>query len=146
MAAAFAAADLALAPSIEPEAFGRISIEAQAMGCPIIVSDIGALPETLIAASNGVADTGATGWTFPPGNADALAARISAALLRDAGEQAVMAEAARKHVAASFSKHALQRRTLEVYDDLLDSSMAADFGRKSSHDVVSRSWLHRIPT
>ncbi len=146
MPAAFAAADLALVPSIEPEAFGRISIEAQAMGCPVIVSNIGALPETLIAASNGVADTGATGWTFPAGNADALAARISAALRRGAGEEAVMAEAARKHVAASFSKQALQHRTLEVYDDLLDSCMAAGFDRKTSQDVVSRSWLHRIPT
>ncbi|MGF1619572.1 MAG: glycosyltransferase family 4 protein [Rhodomicrobiaceae bacterium] len=146
MPAAFAAASLALAPSIEPEAFGRISIEAQAMGCPVIVSDIGALPETLIAASNGVADTGATGWIFPAGNADALAARIGAALRLGAGEEAVMAEAARKHVAASFSKQALQYRTLKVYDDLLDSSMAGDFDRKSSQDVVSRSWLHRIPT
>ena len=44
MPAAFKAASLTVLPSIEPEAFGRASIESQAMGCPVIASNIGAFP------------------------------------------------------------------------------------------------------
>ena len=40
------AADLALVVSVEPEGFGRVAAEAQAMGCPVIVTHIGALPES----------------------------------------------------------------------------------------------------
>ncbi len=41
--------DLAIVASIEPEAFGRVATEAQAMGCPVIATDIGAPPETVAA-------------------------------------------------------------------------------------------------
>jgi glycosyltransferase involved in cell wall biosynthesis len=51
--AAFLTAAAAVVASIEPEAFGRASAEAQAMGCPVIVSDLGALPETLAQGGNG---------------------------------------------------------------------------------------------
>ncbi len=50
MPSAFLAAHVAIVPSLAPETFGRTSIEAQAMGCPVIVSDLGALPETIDAA------------------------------------------------------------------------------------------------
>jgi glycosyltransferase involved in cell wall biosynthesis len=47
MPAAFAAAHVAIVGSIEPEAFGRAGAEAQAMGCPVISTHIGAPPETV---------------------------------------------------------------------------------------------------
>ena len=47
MLAAYKASHLTVLPSIEAEAFGRSSIESQAMGCPVIASNIGAFPETI---------------------------------------------------------------------------------------------------
>ena len=45
----FAAAHVTVVASIEPEAFGRTAIEAAAVGCPVIATDIGAPPETVLA-------------------------------------------------------------------------------------------------
>jgi glycosyltransferase involved in cell wall biosynthesis len=129
--AAFLTACLALVPSIEAEAFGRISAEAQAMGCPIIASDLGALPETI---RQGGADRVSTGWLFPTGDEAALAERIALALSLPPESRGAMGRAAREHVAASFSKAALQRQTLEVYDNLLDSKLVEAFNQKLSGD------------
>jgi glycosyltransferase involved in cell wall biosynthesis len=144
MPAAFAAAELTLVPSIEAEAFGRSSIEAQAMGCPVIVSRHGALPETLIDAATAAPGPTATGWTFPPGDDEALASAIAAALSLPESERQAMAEAARRH-AAAFSKQALQRQTLQVYDDLLGSSLTHDFGDNVARPEDSPPWSVRIP-
>ncbi len=123
--AAFLTAALGVAPSIEPEAFGRVSAEAQAMGCPVIVSNLGALPETLGGSAMGVDQPG--GWTFPPGDEAALAGRIAAALRKPADSAAAMRDAARAHVAAHFSKTALQSRNLLIYDRLLGTSLTEAF-------------------
>src|SRR6185295_14578236 len=82
MPAAFMAADVIVAPSIEPEAFGRIAVEAQAMGRPIIASRLGAQTETVL--------DGVTGFLFPPGDADALAQSIARALALPANERKTM--------------------------------------------------------
>jgi glycosyltransferase involved in cell wall biosynthesis len=116
MPAAFAASWVAVIPPIEPEAFGRSSIEAQAMGCPVIVSDIGALPETM-------AQEDKSGWVVAAGNEAALAEAVESALQMRPGARMAMqvvAEAA----AARFSKTFLQKKTLEVYDSLLATRMA----------------------
>jgi glycosyltransferase involved in cell wall biosynthesis len=117
MPAAFASAWLAVIASIEPEAFGRASIEAQAMGCPVIASEAGALPETL---------TQNSGWTVPAGDVQALAQALQAALEMPPETRAAMSAAACSN-ARGFSKRALQKKTLEVYDNLLGSRMANDF-------------------
>jgi glycosyltransferase involved in cell wall biosynthesis len=144
MPAAFALASLALVPSIEPEAFGRISIEAQAMGCPVIVSDIGALPET-IASQSGAGPAGPFAqWTFPAGDEKVLAVRIATALSLGDDQRAAMAEAARLRVATLFSKTALQFKTMQIYDNLLDSTLAADFASRSSQIEDSAPSLDRI--
>ena len=145
MPAAFITASLAIVPSIEPEAFGRISAEAQAMGCPVVVSELGALPETMLASGNSQDHAVATGWTFPAGDETELAERIAKALLLPAGERAAMAEAARQHAAACFSKAALQRQTLQVYDDLLNSRLSVVFGRNLTGNEDFMSTSHRIP-
>jgi len=144
MPAAFAAAVLAIVPSIEPEAFGRISIEAQAMRCPVIVSEIGALPETIAAASTTGSGTPGTGWMFPAGDEGALARQIEAALTLPAAQIDAMAEAARRRVAALYSKQALQRQTLLVYDNLLDSALAPGFDRNLSANEASPPSFDRI--
>jgi glycosyltransferase involved in cell wall biosynthesis len=142
MPAAFLAASFALVPSIEAEAFGRISAEAQAMGCPVIVSDSGALPETIL---QGGADRMATGWVFPLGDEAALAERIAMALSLPPEARAAIGRAAREHVAARFSKAALQRETLAVYDNLLDSRLVQAFNQKLSENEDFMPSRSRIP-
>jgi len=143
--AAFAAASLALVPSIEPEAFGRTSIEAQAMGCPVIVSDIGALPETMVDAGRASSAGEATGWRFPPADHDALAGRIAEALRLSDQAALGMKQAARQRVCKMFSKEVLQQSTLRVYDNLLSGSMVSEFERKCSQIEDSPQWLCRTP-
>ncbi len=125
MPAAFLTSSAAIVPSIEPEAFGRTSVEAQAMGCPVVVSDIGALPETF--ASGEKAAGGQTGWSFPAGDEVALAKKIEALLHLPPDVFAPLRQAARVHAAAHFSKALLQSKTLHVYDSLLRSGMGKAF-------------------
>ena len=75
MPAAFAAADLAIVASTEPEAFGRAVTEASAMGVPVIATNIGAPPETVVTEPR----PERTGWLVPPGDAGALADAIRTA-------------------------------------------------------------------
>ena len=79
MPAAFLAASVVTVPSTEPEAFGRSAVEAQAMGTPVVVSDLGAVPETVLSPP-AVLPHERTGWRIPPGDADALAEALGAAL------------------------------------------------------------------
>jgi len=60
--------DLVVSASTEPEAFGRVAVEAQAMGCPVIASAHGGALETV--------RDGETGWLFKPGDVDDLAATL----------------------------------------------------------------------
>ena len=112
-------------PSLVPETFGRTSIEAQAMGCPVILSDIGALPETIVAA--GQDRSGFTGWLVPPGDAAALAAKIRLALNLAPQARTALGVRARERIAATFTLRAMQLATLKVYDELLGSALAARF-------------------
>ena len=66
MPAAFLGASVVTVPSTEPEAFGRSAVEAQAMGTPVVVSDLGAVPETVLSPPN-VAPHERTGWRVPAG-------------------------------------------------------------------------------
>jgi glycosyltransferase involved in cell wall biosynthesis len=111
MPAAYMLADVVVCPSTDPEAFGRVAVEAQAMGRPVISSDHGAARETVAA--------GETGWLCPPGNASALGAAIDAALALDAEARARMAERARARVLAKFDRSRMCAATIEVYRDLL---------------------------
>ncbi len=74
MPAALLAAAVVAVPSTEPEALGRVAAEAQAMGTPAVVSDIGALGD-IIATPPDVELAARTGWRVPPGDARALARR-----------------------------------------------------------------------
>jgi glycosyltransferase involved in cell wall biosynthesis len=127
MPAAFLAAHVAIMPSLVPETFGRASIEAQAMGCPVIVSDIGALPETVISPQQDKARF--TGWLVPPNDAAALADRLRSALGLSPGERAAMSARASARARAEFALSQMQRKTLAVYDELLGSNLAEAFSR-----------------
>jgi glycosyltransferase involved in cell wall biosynthesis len=122
MPAAFAAAHVAVIASTEPEAFGRTSAEAQAMGCPVIATAIGAPTETVLADG-----PGRTGWLVPPGDGAALAAALSDTLELPVEARAALGQRARAHAMAAFSLAAMKRSTLAVYDELLGSSLAERF-------------------
>lgn len=118
IAAALALAHVAVVASIEPEAFGRAATEAQAMGCPVIATDIGAPPETVRAAGRAPCDR-YTGWLVPPDDRVALAASLETALALGHDERIRLAARARSHIAANFTLENMKAATLGVYAELL---------------------------
>lgn len=117
--AAMEAADVVVVASIEPEAFGRAAVEAQAAGRPVIVSELGAVGET-VATPPAVGDGDRTGWKVPPGDPAALARALASALELDVDARAALASRARAHVRTAFSLEAMTDRTMAVYRDLLE--------------------------
>lgn len=126
MPAAFAAAHVALVASREPEAFGRVSAEAQAMGCPVVVTRQGASPETILTAEQDGADN-ATGWVVPVGAPRELANAIAEALTLSARERRALGQRARENVARKFTTESMQRETLGVYDECLRTALVAAY-------------------
>ncbi|MGE3247981.1 MAG: glycosyltransferase family 4 protein [Beijerinckiaceae bacterium] len=120
MPAAFMAASVVTVPSTEPEAFGRSAVEAQAMGKPVVVSNLGAVPETVLTPP-AVGENERTGWTVPPDDAAALAAAIRNALLLGAAGRDALATRARAHVERNFSLARMCNATLAAYAELLGS-------------------------
>ena len=118
MATAYAAADVVVVPSTEPEAFGRTAVEAQAMGRPLVVADHGAMPETVRAWP----EPGWTGWRVAPGDADALAKALVEAMALDDAARAALAERARAQ-AARFGRARMIRETLACYQALLPPAL-----------------------
>jgi glycosyltransferase involved in cell wall biosynthesis len=132
MAAAYLAAHVTVVASIEPEAFGRTAIEAAALGCPVVATNIGAPPETVLAQPLVPAEQ-TTGWLVRPDDPDALAKALVAALDLPLVERSAMAERARRHVLAHFTIASMQRRTLAVYDRLLGTKLENRFNEACSH-------------
>lgn len=118
MPAAFRAASVVAVPSVEPEAFGRSAVEAQALGTPVVVSDLGAVPETVLAPPE-VPASQRTGWRVPPGDAPALAEALLEALTLGASARDAMTRRGRAHVEAHFSLDGMVGATLGIYGELL---------------------------
>jgi len=83
MPAAFAAADTVLVPAIEAPILGRVVAEAQAMGRPVVTSDIGILPEHVVTPPEMPEDV-RTGWLAEPGDAADFARALGIAFSLDA--------------------------------------------------------------
>ena len=128
IAAAYLAAHVTVIASTDPEAFGRTVIEAAAMGCPVIATNIGAPPETVLAEPT-VAGDAITGWLVPPADDRILSDRLARALALEPGARSAIGTRARHHVLAHFTVGAMQRRTLSVYDRLLGSDLERRFSR-----------------
>jgi glycosyltransferase involved in cell wall biosynthesis len=113
MPAAYLLADLAIAPSLEPEAFGRTAVEPQVMGRPAMASDHGATRETIL--------PGETGWLVAPGDAEAWAdALLEACDIGAAGRQ-TLGQAARLRARRLYSVDAMCEATLNVYARVLSA-------------------------
>ena len=97
------------------------------MGAPVVVTDLGAAPETVMSPPD-VADAARTGWRVKPGDAAALADAIAAALSLRAAARDALSARAHAHVAARFSVEQMNVGTLNVYEQLL-VRRHADFDR-----------------
>lgn len=111
MPAAYMLSNVVVSASIEPEGFGRVPIEAQAMGRPVVATNHGGAMETIL--------DGVTGWLVPPNDSDAMAKAIGDALSMDEHSHYEMATRAMAHVADNFTKTNMVERTLDVYAELL---------------------------
>ena len=111
MPAAYALADVAIAPSLDPEAFGRTAVEPQAMGTPVIAADHGATRETVV--------PGETGWLAAPGDVDAWTEALEKAIGMGARGRARMGEAAMARARSLYSVEAMCAATLQVYARVL---------------------------
>jgi glycosyltransferase involved in cell wall biosynthesis len=120
MAAAYKLADVVVSASIEPEAFGRVAVEAQAMEKPIIATAIGGSLETIV--------PGETGFLVPPNDPTALAAAIGRVLDSSSYDLDALGTRARQHVESRYSVEAMCIATLEVYRGLLTRHRAAATG------------------
>jgi len=107
---AYMLARVVVATSIEPEAFGRVVLEAQAMGKPVIATNHGGPQETVL--------HGVTGLLVPPGDVQALAGAIEHTMGLDAQMQKQIADEAIKH-ARNFSLDKMCDKTMAVYEELL---------------------------
>jgi len=108
--AIMAASDLVVSTSTRPEAFGRVAIEAEVMGTPVIATAHGGSLETII--------DGETGFLVPPADADALAQAIDAALA-DPARLKAMGQAARAHVLANFTVEMMLEKEFSAYEAVM---------------------------
>lgn len=111
MPAAYMLSTVVISASTDPEGFGRVPVEAQAMGRPIIASDHGGARETILRNK--------TGWLVPPSDPDALAAAIEEALALDPTQRAILATRSMAHVIEHFTKEIMAEKTLDIYAELL---------------------------
>jgi glycosyltransferase involved in cell wall biosynthesis len=111
MPAAFRLADIVVSASTRPEGFGRVIVEAQAMGCLVIATEHGGAEETIL--------HGKTGWLIPPRDADKLAEALAKTLALPAAERTSIGERAIAHVRANFTTALMTARTLAVYEEVL---------------------------
>jgi glycosyltransferase involved in cell wall biosynthesis len=117
MAAAYMVADIVVSASTQPEGFGRVIIEAQAMGRPVIATAHGGAQETIT--------PGDTGWLVPPNDAEALAAALARALDQDSATRLAMSRREIAHVRTHFTSSLMAARTLTVYRELLPQAATA---------------------
>lgn len=111
MPSAYMLSTVVVSASTDPEGFGRIPVEAQAMGRPIIATDHGGAQETIV--------RGQTGWLITPNDPAALAQALNEALALEPAQRAILATRSMAHIAANFTKEQMTDKTLAVYAELL---------------------------
>lgn len=116
MPAAFMLADVVVSSSTQPESFGRVVGEAQAMGCPVVATDHGGVREQVLPDR--------TAFLVPPGDPVALANGIRSALTLDAAAREALALQARTNVRSHFSKQEMCDATLALYREVLHATHA----------------------
>jgi len=111
MASAYNLSTIVVTPSIEPEGFGRVPVEAHAMGRGVVATNHGGAKETVV--------DGKTGWLVIPGDVDDLARGMGEALKASQDEKSILAMETRQWVESRFSVEKMCADTLAVYIELL---------------------------
>ena len=112
MALAYKVSDIVISPSIEPEAFGRVAVEAQSMEKLIIASNIGGSNETIINEK--------TGFLFEAGDINSLSKKIIQAITMDETSLKLMGKEGRKNVIKKFNVEKMCFSTYSEYKRLLN--------------------------
>ncbi len=112
MALAYKVSDIVVSASIEPEAFGRVSVEAQSMQKPVIASNIGGSNETIIDEK--------TGFLFESGNAKSLSQKILKLLFLDEMLLKSIGNEGRKNIVKKFNVEKMCFSTYSEYKRLLN--------------------------
>ena len=112
MALAYKVSDIIVSASIEPEAFGRVAVEAQSMEKLIIASNIGGSNETI--------NDEKTGFLFKSGDADSLSKKIIRALTMDETSINLMGKEGRKNIIKKFNVEKMCFSTYSEYKRLLN--------------------------
>lgn len=112
MPLAYKISDIVVSASVEPEAFGRVAVEAQSMEKPIIASDIGGSNETIT--------DNVTGFLFQSGNAEALSKKIVEALQLDESRLKSIGIEGRKNIIKKFNVEKMCFSTYSEYKKLLN--------------------------
>ena len=112
MALAYKVSDIVISPSIEPEAFGRVAVEAQSMEKLIIASNIGGSNETIINEK--------TGFLFESGDPNALSKMIIKTITMDEMSVQLIGKEGRKNVIKKFNVEKMCFSTYSEYKRLLN--------------------------
>ena len=112
MPVAYYISDVIVSSSIEPEAFGRVSVEAQAMKKPIIASNIGGSKETVI--------DNKTGLLFESGNPKSLCDKLNEIIKLDTLTLDLMGREGRKNVINRFNIEKMCLNTYSEYKKLVN--------------------------
>ncbi len=112
MPLAYKISDMVVSASIEPEAFGRVSVEAQSMQKPILASNIGGSKETII--------NNKTGVLFDSGNPESLSKKIIEILNLDESTLKSMGNEGRKNVIKKFNIEKMCFSTYSEYKKLIN--------------------------
>ena len=112
MPLAYKVSDIVVSASIEPEAFGRVAVEAQCMKKPIIASNIGGSKETIVKDNTGI--------FFESGNAQSLSSKIIEILQLDETTLKSMGNEGRKNVIKKFNIEKMCSTTLTEYKKLIN--------------------------
>jgi glycosyltransferase involved in cell wall biosynthesis len=118
MPTALAAADVVVVPALEPPLSGRIVVEAQALGRPVVASTVGVLPESVLCPPR-MRDDLRTGWLVRPGDAGQLARAVGAALALDVTAYEALGARARQFIEFAFSPQSVAEAIRAVYTSLL---------------------------
>ena len=112
MALAYKVSDIVVSASIEPEAFGRVSVEAQSMEKPIIASNIGGSNETVIDEK--------TGFLFESNNAKSLSKKILKVLSMDELSLQSIGKEGRKNIIQKFNVEKMCFSTYSEYKRIIN--------------------------
>ena len=118
MPAAFAAADFVAVPAIEAPLLGRVVAQAQALGRPVVTSDIGMLAEHIVVPPRMPEDV-RTGWAVTPGDPADFAHALGTALSLSDGAYRGMSARARQFAEYMFSPESVAEAMRSVYTSLL---------------------------